>query len=742
MAVIALVTLVIFGMMAAASPLDDNAVRRAKSLVTQLTLEEQLTLVRGYKSPYVGFVPGIERLKIPEQRLQDGPQGIGGGLTKVMTWPSAQTVVSSFDRSLVQRFAVAMASEQVKKGVTVQLAPMMNIARVPYAGRNFESLGEDTYLTSAMSRELIRGIQSQGILACAKHYALNNQEIDRTLQTSQVSEKALREVYLPHFKAAVEEEVGSFMCSYNRVNQTYACENEALNYILQNEWGYKGYIMSDWFATHSTVRSALAGLHQEMPDDQYFGASLAKAVSSGDVAAGVVQTMVTKILTPMAGLGQLDRGNPAGTPGVDTRSEELAALAHELAVNSAVLLRNDGSLLPLAASYTSMNITTSSPTNSNNNNNNSNNTNNNNNTTSTRCYAFIGKAADEPVVVGGGSGAVWYENVLSPLAAANKYLATKTNPYTIVYDSGASYESARAAAARCDVAVVFTSTFVTEGDDRHSLDLDTTQRSALAGALAGNAKVVLAHFGGMPVIIGDDLEPRIKSVFMFGFLGQAVGTAFTDLVFGVVAPSGRLPITIPRSYSQLPFNNASSYPGVDKVTTYSEDMYVGYKWFDKQQMRPLYPFGHGISYASASYSPINISRPSWYSSSSPAAGAVSPSALPSPYPSPSSSSPVRVDVPDSFTRTAVLCAEFNVTNSSPTYTLREVPQLYVTFPNPDQVCAMVMSCIILDCIAQCRYADLLCILFTVTIILPNGHCLLSTTISTYHRAAFKDSPRL
>ncbi len=365
---------------------------RARLLVAEMTLEEKIWMVsgdnKGDYGGYVGHISAIPRLGIPALKMKDGPSGVGNGAMDVTAFPEPITVAATWDVALLEQYSRAMAEEQKAKGVNVHLAPMMNIVRVPQAGRNFEGYGEDPYLSAQMSAAAVRGIQSVGMMiASAKHYLANEQEIQRTRISSEVDIRTLHEIYLPPFKASVEAGVGSVMCSYNKINGIYACENsDTQNDILKGELGFKGWIVSDWNATHSTIESALGGLDMEMPVGVYYGRTLQGAVEAGQVPVSRLDDMVIRILTAMFQAGLFD-AEPVGSPDAYARSDAHTALTRDSAAQGMVLVKNEGAILPLdPAKYKSI--------------------------------AVFGAAADaNPVIVGGGSGHVNAPYVITPLQA-------------------------------------------------------------------------------------------------------------------------------------------------------------------------------------------------------------------------------------------------------------------------------------------------------------------------------------
>jgi beta-glucosidase len=258
--------------------------QRADLLVAAMTIDEKNTMAQGAGGSYIGNVPANTRLGIPALNLSDGPAGVGNGITNVTEFPAPLTLTSAWDVSLTQQYGQALGAEQMGKGTNVVLAPMMNMTRVGRAGRNWEGYGEDPYLAAQMAGAEVQGIQSNGIIATAKHYINNEQETNRTEGNSAVDDRTMHEIYLPPFKASVHAGVGAVMCGYNKINGSYACENgPTQNTILKNELGFQGWIMSDWAATHSTVASANNGLDQEMPRGGYFGTALKDAVNNGQV---------------------------------------------------------------------------------------------------------------------------------------------------------------------------------------------------------------------------------------------------------------------------------------------------------------------------------------------------------------------------------------------------------------------------------------------------------------------------
>src|SRR3954447_1976540 len=335
-----------------------DARRRAQGLVKRMTLDEKIQLVHGTgfvrNAGYAGHVAGIARLGIPDLFLADGPNGVGNGATGVTAFPAAINASATWDTALEHRYGQALGQEQAGKGNNVALAPTINILRVPEWGRSFETFSEDPFLTAAMATAEITGVQSRGVIADAKHFAANNQETDRAFNDMAVSERALREIYLPGFEAAVRRAgVLSAMCAYNRVNGVYACQKKGLmSKILHGDFGFRGFVVSDWAATHSTTASANAGLDLEMPYGpmpdypQFFGDRLKANVQAARVPTARLDDMVTRILTAIIAAGLLNHP-PSGNQANVVTTAAHRRLARRLSEQGTVLLKNRGHVLPL-----------------------------------------------------------------------------------------------------------------------------------------------------------------------------------------------------------------------------------------------------------------------------------------------------------------------------------------------------------------------------------------------------------
>jgi beta-glucosidase len=359
----AVLALAMGGLPAVAAAQDGGPGRRAAALVRQMTLDEKISLVHGTGfitgNGYTGFTPAIPRLGIPAFYLADGPNGVGNGGKGVTAFPAAINNAASWDTRLLRSYGAVLGAEHAGKGNDVALAPTMNILRVPGWGRAFETFSEEPELVGDVGAAEIRGIQAQGVIADAKHFTVNNQETDRQTVDALVDERTLREIYTAQFEKAVKDGgVRSVMCAYNRVNGAYACENpHLLSDILKRDWGFRGFVVSDWFANHSAVASANAGLDLEMPGGdtifgqpspfpEHFGVELKAAVQAGQVPESRLDDMVRRILTARIEAGQLDRTSTGSHDAVVTSAEH-QDFAEQLSEQGTVLLKNDDGVLPI-----------------------------------------------------------------------------------------------------------------------------------------------------------------------------------------------------------------------------------------------------------------------------------------------------------------------------------------------------------------------------------------------------------
>jgi beta-glucosidase len=326
--------------------------QRVSQVMAQMTLDQKISMVHGTSGPYAGNIAAIPSLCIPALKLEDGPAGVADGMTGVTQLPAPVAGAASWDPSVMQQYGSVVGAEEWGKGVNVNLGPTVNIVRDPRWGRAFESYSEDPYLAGQLGVGYIGGVQNQGVLAQVKHWAVYNQETRRNTPADNavISNRAMHEIYMPQFQAAVQQgRASSVMCSYSTINGQYACENPYINNVLKQQWGYPGFITSDWGATHSTVASANAGMDMQMPDASYFGAALKQAVQAGQVPASRLDDMVSRILTGMFRFRLFER-TQTGTPSSVVTSPAHIATARSIAEQGTVLLKNDGSTLPLNTS--------------------------------------------------------------------------------------------------------------------------------------------------------------------------------------------------------------------------------------------------------------------------------------------------------------------------------------------------------------------------------------------------------
>jgi len=576
--------------------------RRTDELLAAMSLDDKVALVTGQISfgtnptnpGSAAVVAANPALCIPALVMNDAGAGIGDLQTNTTAYPDPIGQTATWDRAAQQQLGRALGEEAFTKGVNVLLAPGMNIVRTPLDGRTFEYAGEDPFLAGESAAATIRGIQSEHVVATAKHYALNSQETNRNTNSEDADEQTMQQIYLAPFETAIKEGgAGAVMCAYNKVNGVYSCENpNLLTTVLKGQFGFDGWVMSDWFATHSTADSANAGLDQEMPGGQYFGSALKSAVQAGQVPMSRLDDMVYRIAFTMFRLGLFDHVPAEGTAAANANAETPAhvAIARAVGDEGAVLLKNQGPVLPLS--------------------------------TQDKTIAVIGPGADDAgaqsAYQGAGSAHVplfgTKADVVSPLSAITARAAADGG--SVVFDNGADPQAAAAVARTADVAVVVVYNIATEGVDLPDLNLhsgscnvitgckyDGTDEDALISAVAAanpHTVVVLQTAGpvAMPWL------SAVPGVLETWYPGQQDGNIVADLLFGDVNPSGKLPVTFPASESDGPLTTPEQYPGVDLHSIYSEGIFVGYRWYDKNGVTPLFPFGYGLSYTTFAYSDL------------------------------------------------------------------------------------------------------------------------------------------
>jgi beta-glucosidase len=548
---------------------------------SELSLEQKAALVGGG-----GFwaTAEIASAGIPSVMLTDGPHGLrkqaGGGdhlglgeSVPATCFPPAAGIASSWNPDLVERVGVALGREARAENVAVLLGPGINIKRSPLCGRNFEYFSEDPWLTGELGAAWVRGLQSQGVGASLKHFAANNQETNRMTVSAEVDERTLRELYFPAFERIVtEEQPWTVMCSYNRLNGVAAAENHwLLTEVLRDEWGFTGLVVSDWGAVDRRVPALTAGLDLEMPGPQADGVeAIVAAVRSGELAESVLDAAVDRVRSLV--------GRSHASIGVANVHHSSSALAREAAAESIVLLRNEGSLLPLETAQS---------------------------------IGVIGEFARTPRFQGAGSSQVRATRVDSALDAIGALAPVEFTPgYTLNGrgDSAPLILEAVAVAKRADTVVLFVGLpdgDESEGYDRTHLDLPRAQLELVAAVAAANPRtvVVLTNGGVVSLEPWHDSVPAILEAWL---LGQAGGAAVADVVFGTVAPSGRLAESIPYRLQDTP--SYLNFPGENDVVRYGEGVFVGYRYYETADVPVRYPFGHGLGYTTFELLDLEVSR--------------------------------------------------------------------------------------------------------------------------------------
>src|SRR4051794_6409154 len=539
--------------------------QRADLLVKAMSLDQKLHMTTFSEPQWfahygtAGHIDAIPALCIPEINMSDAGSGVVGLQQGTTVFPSGIAQAATWDPTLAGRFGKALGEEAFAKGINVMLGPGMDTARIATNGRNFEYMGEDPILGGQTVAAAIKGIQSNPVLAEAKHYVLNDQEYDRNTVDVTVDDRTLHEIYLAPFEAAVKDgQVGSIMCSYNLAFGKHVCENkELLDGILRRQWGFEGFVTSDWGATHSTAPSANAGLDLEMhaAPPHYYGSALGDAIKAGKVPARRLDEIVRHIFVPMFRFGLFDHP-PVSQPDAYLNQADTPAhraLARDMAEQSTVLLKNQDDLLPLDGG-TGRNI------------------------------AVIGGAAN-PVGASGASGGggsshgTGIPSPVSPLEGIQQLAQTRGDK--VVYDPGTAKEDAAAVAGSADVAIVVIADTESEGSDRTTLDANpglcatlfcggtNEDENGLVDAVAAaNKNTIVVIDAGAPISM--PWLGNVKSVLDAWFPGVENGNAIADLIYGLADPSGHLPQTFPRSLADMPTKTPAQYPGVKDQQTYSE----------------------------------------------------------------------------------------------------------------------------------------------------------------------------
>ncbi|WP_029014012.1 beta-glucosidase family protein [Niveispirillum irakense] len=589
--------------------------QRAELLLRAMTVEEKKLLVFGYfGSPMkdkgyfppeearmgsAGYVPGIARLGIPPQWLTDAGVGVATQRDSLAPYrertslPAGIATAATWNPALAEKGGAMIGKEARASGFNVMLAGGINLVREPRNGRNFEYGGEDPLLAGIMVGAQIKGIQSNNIISTIKHFALNAQETGRFVLNAKIDEAGARMSDLLAFEIAMEKgEPASVMCAYNRYNGPYACESDfLLNRVLKQDWGYKGYVMSDWGAVHSTAPAANAGLDQQsgyiFDKKQFFGAELlGAALKDGSIPMERLDDMNRRILHALFATGAMD--NPVEIAPIDMGAHAIITQAD--AEEGIVLLKNEGNLLPLAASA--------------------------------KRIAVIGGYADKGVLSGGGSSTVFGPGgnpvpglgpqhfpgpVVFHASAPLNAIAKRAGKDQVRFDPGTDPAAAAALAAESDLVILFANQWTGEAMD-FSLTLPDGQEGLIQAVAKANKNVVVVLQTGGPVLM--PWLDQVPAVLEAWYPGTRGGEAIARVLYGEIDASGRLPVTFPQSLDQLP---RPVLDGTDKKqdepfdVTYQEGAAVGYKWFDREGHKPLFPFGHGLSYTTFEYGDLKAS---------------------------------------------------------------------------------------------------------------------------------------
>jgi beta-glucosidase len=595
---------------------DNKQEEKIRSLISQMTLQEKVSLLHGNSKFYVS---GIKRLGIPEWALSDGPHGVRAEINRdnwayagwtndsATCFPPGTALAATWNSKLAYERGIVLGEEARFRKKDVLLGPGINIIRSPLCGRNFEYMSEDPFLISKMSAAYIKALQSKDVAASVKHWLANNQEEHRDAIDVNMSERALREIYLPGFKASVTEG-GAYtvMAAYNKFRGDWCSENEYLNrQILRNEFGFKGVLMTDWSASHTTEKAALTGLDLEMGTDKkdynewYFANPLIKAVKEGKVPMSVVDEKVANVLRVMMKTKMFDESNREKGK-MNTPKHQQAA--YNDAAEAAVLLQNKESLLPL-------------------------------NFNKIKSIAIIGDNATRKHCGGGLSSEIKTLYEITPLdAIRKKFGATVKINFAQGYEKQSTFkeggnsgqvnadkvdwkliDEAIKAAKESEVVIIFgglNHDFDTESSDKKNMDLPYGQDVLIQEVAKANSNTVVVIIAGSPVKLSGIVH-RVPAILWSWFGGMEAGNAVADLLSGKVNPSGKLPFTLPVSLDQSPAHALGNFPGRNLQVNYEEDILVGYRWFDTKKVVPQFPFGYGLSYSDFSISNFSTDKASY-----------------------------------------------------------------------------------------------------------------------------------
>jgi len=581
-------------------------------LVSQMTLEEKIGMLHGNSMFSTG---AVERLGIPELKMADGPLGVReeisrdnwapAGLTDDFAtyYPAGGALAATWDAEMAYTFGNSVGQELRARDKDMLLSPAINMVRTPLGGRTYEYMSEDPFLNKKIAVPLVVGLQDNDVMACVKHFAANNQETNRDFVDVQIDERTLREIYLPAFEAAVKEgHAYSVMGAYNKFRGEYLCENDyMLNKILRDEWGFKGIVVSDWAAVHSTAKSLKSGLDIEMgtpkPFNEFFLADkLVAAAKAGEVSEAEIDIHVKRILRTLfqvKAMGPDSKNRVKGSISTEAHYQD----AYKIAAEAIVLLKNENNALPLKLD-------------------------------GVKSIAVIGNNATKKNALGGFGAGVKTKREITPLEGlknrlpssikinyAEGYLErydeknkgklgdiTLNGPVTIDELDLAKVNEAVEAAKKSDVAIIFAGSnrdYETEASDRRTLKLPFGQEELIKKVQAVNPRTIVVMIAGAPFDI-NEVSKNTSALVWSWFNGSEGGNALADVILGKVNPSGKLPWTMPKNIIDSPAHATKSFPG-GKTVNYAEGILIGYRWFDTKNIAPLYPFGYGLSYTNFAF---------------------------------------------------------------------------------------------------------------------------------------------
>ncbi|MFB0494763.1 beta-glucosidase [Mucilaginibacter sp. OAE612] len=604
-----IIALFLFGSVSAQNKNDAALKLKINSIIKKMTLEEKIEMLHGNA---LFSSAGVPRLGIPELTCDDGPLGVREEIKRFdwasANWttdsatflPNGSAIAATWNPIMANKYGVVIGEEANARKKNVMLAPAFNICRMPLCGRTYEYYSEDPYLNSQLAIQSVKGIQSQHVAACIKHFAANNQELNRDSVNTIVDERALQEIYFPAFKAAVQQgNAYTVMSAYNKLNGYWCSENGyLLNKVLKGDWGFKGVVMSDWAGTHHTVAAANNGLDIEMgssgPYDQWYLAKpLLAAVKAGQVSVKTIDDKVGRILW-LVYHTSMSANHPKGA----IATPEHTKAAYDIASESIVLLKNDKRLLPLK-------------------------------TNGIKRIAVIGDNAVRTFALGGYGAGVKAKYEITALEGIKsrfgktvdirfaqgyraKYQASKTAEQNGDYNKPDQdlINEAIALAKSSDVVILCIGSnreYESEAHDRKSLELPFGEQALVNAVSAVNPNTVIVVMAGAPFDL-NEIKKSNHTIVWSWFNGSEAGNALADVLKGTINPSGKLPFTFPASLNDSPAFNLNTYPGNNLTAEYKEGILVGYRWYDTKNIVPLFPFGYGLSYTDFSVSKLSTDK--------------------------------------------------------------------------------------------------------------------------------------